>query len=96
MSLKPGEDIGEEEHDVDQFFRVEQGHGIVEMGGRRSRIQQESAFVVPAGTRHNVTNTSQEQDLRLYTVYSSPQHEDGAVHKTKQEAEEAEAKKHPH
>lgn len=90
MTLQPGEDIGEEVHDVDQFFRIEQGRGVVEMDGTRTRVRAESAFVVPAGTRHNVVNKSKEEDLKLYTVYSSPQHEDGAIHKTKEEAEEEE------
>jgi mannose-6-phosphate isomerase-like protein (cupin superfamily) len=90
MSLQPGEDIGSEVHDVDQFFRVEQGRGVVEMDGKKTRIQENSAFVIPAGTRHNVKNTSGDDDLKVYTVYSEPQHEDGAVHKTKAEAEEAE------
>ena len=87
MSLKPGEAIGEEVHDVDQFFRVEKGRGAVQMGKEKSRIQAESAFVVPAGTKHNVINTSKEEELKIYTVYSSPQHEDGVIHKTKAEAE---------
>jgi mannose-6-phosphate isomerase-like protein (cupin superfamily) len=90
MSLKPGEDIGEEEHDVDQFIRVEQGQGFVEMAGQKSLIEAESAFVIPAGTKHNVKNTSEKEELKLYTLYSSPQHEDDAVHKTKAEAEEDE------
>jgi mannose-6-phosphate isomerase-like protein (cupin superfamily) len=90
MSLKPGEDIGDEVHDVDQFIRVEEGRGVVQMDGEKSRIQSDSAFVIPAGTRHNVTNTSDDEDLKIYTLYSSPQHEDGAIHKTKEEAEEEE------
>ena len=88
MSLKPGEDIGKEVHRVDQFIRIEQGRGVLEMAGRKSRVHAESAFVIPAGTKHNVTNTSDDEELKLYTVYSSPQHKDGAVHKTKAEAEE--------
>lgn len=90
MSLKPGEDIGEEVHDVDQFIRVEQGRGVVEMDKKKSRIRAESALVIPAGTKHNVINSSRDEDLKIYTVYSSPQHEDGAIHKTKEEAEEEE------
>lgn len=90
MSLGPGEDIGLETHHVDQFFRVEQGHGVVQMGREKTRIRAESAFVVPAGTKHNVINTSKDEALKLYTVYSSPQHEDGVIHKTKAEAEEDE------
>jgi mannose-6-phosphate isomerase-like protein (cupin superfamily) len=90
MSLKPGEDIGEEVHDVDQFIRVEQGRGVVEMDKKKSRIRTDSAFVIPAGTRHNVINKSNDEDLKIYTVYSSPQHEEGAIHKTKGEAEKEE------
>lgn len=89
MSLKPGEEIGLEKHKVDQFFRVEQGQGVVVMDGKSSRIKAESGFVVPAGTKHNVINKGKE-DLRLYTIYSSPQHEDHVIHKTKAEADEDE------
>lgn len=89
MSLKPGEDIGEETHpDLDQFTRIEQGRGIVQMGKERKRIQADSAFVIPAGVKHNVLNTSKDEDLKLYTVYSKPDHEDGEVRRTKEEAEE--------
>lgn len=90
MNLKPGEDIGAEVHDVDQFIRIEEGHGLVQMNRKRTRIQEDSAFVIPAGTKHNVINTSKDEELKLYTVYSSPQHEDGAIHRTKAEAEEEE------
>ena len=90
MSLKPGEDIGEETHRVDQFIRVEQEQGVVVMGRKKSRIQADSAFVIPARTKHNVINKSKNKDLKIYTVYSSPQHEDRAIHKTKEQAEEEE------
>ena len=90
MSLKPKEDIGEETHDVDQFIRVEQGRGVVMMDGQKAKIKAESAFIIPAGTKHNVINKSKDEELKLYSIYSSPQHEDGAVHKTKEEAEEEE------
>lgn len=86
MSLKPGEEIGKEKHDVDQFFRVEQGRGVVVMNGKSSRVKAESGFVVPAGTEHNVINKGDE-DMRLYTIYSSPQHADGVIQKTKAEAD---------
>lgn len=89
MSLKPDEDIGEETHDVDQFVRIEQGEGQVVMDGEVEKIKAESAFVIPAGTKHNVINKG-AAPLKLYSVYSSPQHEDGAIHETKEEAEEAE------
>lgn len=91
MSLQPGEDIGEETHkDLDQFTRIEQGRGMVQIGKARKRIQADSAFIIPAGVKHNVINTSKDQKLKLYTVYSSPDHEAGEVHRTKEEAESAE------
>ena len=87
MSLQPGEDIGEEtHHDVDQFFRVEQGKGEVLIDGRKTTIESDTAFVVPAGARHNITNTG-DKPLKLYTVYGPPNHADGTVHVTKADAE---------
>jgi mannose-6-phosphate isomerase-like protein (cupin superfamily) len=95
MSLKPGEDIGEEVHpNVDQFFRIEEGEGKVVIDGVESTIGEGSAVVVPAGSGHNVINTSQTEDLKLYTIYSPPNHPDGTIHKTKEEAEAYEASSH--
>ncbi|MFN2239740.1 MAG: cupin domain-containing protein [Thermoanaerobaculia bacterium] len=89
MSLAPGEDIGSEVHDdLDQFTRIEQGDGIVEMDGERMEIHDDFAFIVPAGTRHNVINTSGERPLKLYSVYSSPDHPDGEVLRTKAERDQ--------
>jgi mannose-6-phosphate isomerase-like protein (cupin superfamily) len=89
MSLRPGEEIGEEVHDDrDQFFRVEKGKGEVWIDGARSKIESDSAIVVPAGARHNIRNTGDEP-LRLYTLYAPPEHADGTVHGTKAEAEAA-------
>lgn len=86
MSLKPGEEIGMEIHpNVDQFFRIESGEGKVVLDGQEQMIKDGSAIVVPAGTEHNVINTGTE-DLKIYTIYSPPQHPDGTIHKTKQEA----------
>lgn len=86
MSLAPGEDIGSEVHDdLDQFTRIEQGDGIVELDGERMEIHDDFAFIAPAGMRHNVINTSGERPLKLYTVYSSPDHPDGEVLRTKAE-----------
>lgn len=86
MSLKPGEEIGMEVHpNVDQFFRIESGEGKVVLAGEEQMIKDGSAIVVPAGTEHNVINTGQA-DLKLYTIYTPPQHPDGTIHKTKQEA----------
>lgn len=88
MSLLPGEDIGLEVHEiVDQFIRVEKGVGKVVMNGEEHLIKDGDALVVPAGTMHNVINLSEDQPLKLYTIYSPPHHKDGTVHKTKTEAE---------
>jgi len=87
MSLKPGEEIGEEVHDdTDQFFRVDSGSGKVIINGNESKIKDGFAVVVPQGAKHNVINTGKE-DLKLYSIYSPPHHEDGTIHKTKEEAE---------
>ena len=88
MSLLPNEEIGTEVHTiVDQFFRVEAGEGKIIMNGEEHSIKDGDAFVIPAGTKHNVINTSTSQALKLYTLYSPPHHKDGIIHKTKQEAE---------
>ena len=87
MSLKPGEEIGEETHnDVDQFFRFEAGEGNVIIDGAEHRVKDGNAVIIPAGARHNVVNTSKHVDLRLYTIYSPPEHQDGVVRRTKKEA----------
>jgi mannose-6-phosphate isomerase-like protein (cupin superfamily) len=87
MSLKPGEDIGEEVHkDRDQFFRVEKGNGEVLIDGKRSKIKGDDAVLVPAGARHNIINTG-EKPLRLYTLYGPPEHRDGTVHATKADSQ---------
>jgi mannose-6-phosphate isomerase-like protein (cupin superfamily) len=87
MSLKPGEDIGEEVHPkVDQFFRVEEGEGKVVMDGVETPFTEGFAIVVPSGVRHNVINTSQTEDLKLYTIYAPANHIDGIEHVTKEDA----------
>lgn len=87
MSLNPGEDVGMEIHsNVDQFFRVEKGEGKVIMNGEENLIKDGSAIVIPAGTEHNVINTSADLPLKLYTIYTPPQHKDRVIHKTKAEA----------
>lgn len=91
MSLKPGEEIGMETHDEnDQFFRCEEGEGKCVIDGSEYEIEDGSAIIVPAGAEHNVINTSEEEDLKLYTIYSPPHHKDGIVKVTKREAEENE------
>lgn len=87
MSLKPGEDIGEEIHsDVDQFIRIEEGVGKVILNGEETEVKDDWATVVPAGAKHNLINTSEEKDLKLYTVYTPAEHKDGTIHKTKADA----------
>ena len=87
MSLKPGEEIGAEVHlDTDQFFRIDAGEGKVVINGMDNAVKDGFAVVVPAGANHNVINTSPDQDLKLYTIYSPPNHRDGVVHATKVEA----------
>lgn len=87
MTLPPGCDIGEEVHDDrDQFFRFEEGKGVVDIDGVENPVEDDFAVIVPAGARHNVRNTGSEP-LRLYTVYGPPEHMDGVVHATKADAE---------
>ena len=89
MTLKPGEEIGEEVHPgTDQFFRIEEGKGEVRINGEPTKINDGDVVLVPAGARHNVVNTGGEL-LRLYTLYAPPQHRDGTVQATKAEAEKA-------
>ncbi len=86
MSLATGEEIGEEVHkNVDQFFRIEDGLGKVVIDGEEYPVWSDFAFVIPAGTKHNVINTG-DTPLKLYTLYSPANHIDGRVHKTKAEA----------
>src|SRR4030042_3769100 len=93
MSLKPNEEIGEEVHDtLDQFFRFEKGKGKVVLEGEEFEITDGFVLVVLAGTKHNIINTSSEEALKLYTIYSPPNHEDKTIHKTKEEAQAAESK----
>ncbi len=86
MSLKPGEDIGEEVHQLDQFIRCEAGQGQAILDDVPHTISDGFVVVVPAGTKHNIVNTSAEQPLKLYTLYSPPNHRDGVVHETKGQA----------
>lgn len=88
MVLQPGEDIGEEVHaGHDQFFRIESGSGEVLIDGQTRAVADDDAVIVPAGARHNVTNTG-KQALKLYTLYGPPEHRDGVVHATKADASE--------
>ncbi len=87
MSLKPGEEIGEEVHHLDQFLRCEAGEGKAFIDGVGHDIRDGFAVVVPSGSRHNILNTSADQPLKLYTLYAPPNHRDGVVHATKADAE---------
>lgn len=96
MSINPGEDIGLEIHpNTDQFIRIEEGQGLVKMGARKDRLDfqrrvyDDFAFIIPAGTWHNVINTG-DKPLKLYSIYAPPNHPRGTVHKTKADAEAAE------
>jgi mannose-6-phosphate isomerase-like protein (cupin superfamily) len=87
MCIRPSEDIGEEVHDtVDQFFRFEEGEGVVIIDGVEHKVKDGSGVVVPSGARHNVKNTSTKKDLKLYTIYSPPEHMDKTVRHTKGDA----------
>lgn len=87
MTLKPGEEIGEETHeDRDQFFQIEGGEGEVTIDGVGHALEDDFAVLVPAGARHNIVNTG-EEPLRFYTVYGPPEHRDGVVHAEKADAD---------
>lgn len=91
MSLEPGEDIGMEIHEEnDQFIRIEAGEGKAILHGEEHQIEDDWAVLIPAGTEHNIINTSEDEQMKLYTIYSPPHHPDKTVHKTKKEAENAE------
>lgn len=88
MSLKPHEEIGMEVHSKnDQFFRFEKGQGECIIDGNKHEVGGGMAVVIPAGAQHNIINTSDIEDLKIYTVYSPPHHKDGIVRATKEEAE---------
>ncbi len=86
MALKPKEEIGAEVHELDQFFRVEEGSGEAVLDGAHTALRAGFAVVVPAGTKHNIINTG-TVPLKLYTLYAPPNHRDGVVHQTRQDAE---------
>ncbi len=86
MSLLAGEEIGEEVHsDVDQFIRIEAGNGKAVLDGEETLIMDGTAVVIPAGVRHNIINVG-DSPLKLYTIYTPPEHRDGTIHKTKADA----------
>ena len=87
MSLKPGEDIGAETHELDQFIRCEAGWGKVILNGVEQEISEGSVVIVPAGTNHNIVNISAGKAMKLYTLYAPPNHREGTIHRTKLQAE---------
>ncbi len=87
MSLKPSEAIGMETHGNDQFFRIEKGDGKAIIDGHEYDLQDGSSVIVPAGSKHNIINTSTKSHLKLYTIYSVPHHKDGVSFATKAAAE---------
>jgi len=86
MALKPKEEIGAEVHKLDQFFRVEEGTGEAVLDGVSTKISTGFAVLVPAGMNHNIINTD-SVPLKLYTIYSPPNHRDGVIHHTRTDAE---------
>jgi mannose-6-phosphate isomerase-like protein (cupin superfamily) len=88
MSLKPGEEIGEEVHELSQFIRVEVGQAKVTLDGEERELTADMMVIVPEGVKHNFINTGTEE-LKLYSIYTPPQHPPKTVHKTKEEAEES-------
>ena len=95
MTLQAGEEIGTETHDHgDQFFRVESGEGEAILDGERHTLGDGDIVVIPAGTEHNIVNTSSSEALRVYTIYTPPEHPDGTVNTTKADAVEYEKAHH--
>ena len=89
MSIKEGDDIGEEMHTLDQFIRVEQGEGKAVLNDIEHAIKDGSVVIVPQGTKHNILNTG-TTPMKLYTLYAPPEHKDGTIHQTKEDAEKSE------
>jgi mannose-6-phosphate isomerase-like protein (cupin superfamily) len=87
MSLKPREEIGMEVHQLDQFIRIEKGEGKAILDGEENELSDGSVVIVPHGTQHNIINTSSTLPLKLYTLYAPPNHKEGTIHKTKEDAE---------
>lgn len=90
MSLFPKEEIGEETHELDQFIRVDHGVATVVLNGQMQHVADGYAVIIPAGTKHNIINDSEETPLKLYTIYTPPEHKDGTIHPTKADVPEHE------
>lgn len=88
MNIKPGDEIGNEVHELDQFIRIEQGDAKAVLNNEdEHELHDDFAIIIPAGTWHNILNTG-NKDLKLYSLYSPPEHKDGTVHKTKADEKE--------
>jgi mannose-6-phosphate isomerase-like protein (cupin superfamily) len=91
MSLKPGEDIPSEVHpEIDQFFRIEQGEAYIKINDEEFNLKDDDIIIIPAGSQHYVKNSSEDKDLKVYTIYTPAEHPEGTIHKTKAEADAAE------
>jgi len=91
MSLKPGEEIPEEVHDdIDQFFRIEEGEAYIKVDEEEFNLKDDDIIIIPAGTKHYVKNSSDDKVLKVYTIYTPPEHPLETIHKTKEEADAAE------
>ena len=91
MSLLPSEDIPSEVHeDIDQFFRIEAGEAYIKVDSEEFNLKEDDVIIIPAGTEHYVKNSSEDKVLKVYTIYSPPEHLPGTVHKSKEEADAAE------
>jgi len=89
MNLQPGEEIGNEVHELDQFIRIEEGNAkaVLNNGENEYELKDDFAIIIPAGAWHNIINTG-DKELKLYTLYSPPEHKEGTVHKTKEDEKE--------
>jgi mannose-6-phosphate isomerase-like protein (cupin superfamily) len=87
MNIQPGDEIGSEVHELDQFIRIEQGSAKAILDGIEHEMSDDFAVVIPAGTDHNIINTG-DNELKLYSIYSPPEHKDGTIHPTKAEEQE--------
>jgi len=94
MSINPLEDIGSEVHNLDQFIKIEQGWGKAILNEIEFPFEEGYSISIPKGTTHNIINTSETEKLKLYTVYSPPNHPEGTIHQTKRDAENEEKEEH--
>lgn len=95
MAIQVGDEIGRETHEEhDQFIRIEQGEALVILDGEETKVEDDFAIVIPAGVEHNIINTSDSEILKLYTIYTPPEHPAGTIHTDKAEADKYEEEHH--